>query len=236
MIKAVLFDLDGTLLPMDQDLFIKKYLMSISSVLSYRGYNPAELADNIMRGTYSMVKNNGEKTNEQRFWDYFRSVYGDRADTDQAYFEQFYIEHFDKLSKYCSPNTAASEAVFRAKQLGLRAILATNPVFPKIATHKRMAWAGLSPSDFELVTTYEVSHFCKPSVEYYTEILGKIGLSASECLMVGNDTRDDMSAEALGMQVFLLTDCLINPCDTDISKYANGNFSALKAYMEEKSK
>ena len=39
-IKAVLFDLDGTLLPMDQDVFLKSYLGSLSKKLAPAGYDP----------------------------------------------------------------------------------------------------------------------------------------------------------------------------------------------------
>ena len=40
-----------------------------------------------------------------------------------------------------------------------------------------------------------------------------------------------MIAQKLGMQVFLLTDCLINRSNTDISQYSNGSFEELKKYI-----
>jgi hypothetical protein len=49
--------------------------------------------------------------------------------------------------------------------------------------------------------------------------------------MVGNDVREDMIAQSLGMQVFLLTDCLINRDNQDISAYPHGNFDDLKAFI-----
>ena len=42
-IKAVLFDLDGTLLPMDQDEFITTYFNRISEHMAPYGYEPKEL-------------------------------------------------------------------------------------------------------------------------------------------------------------------------------------------------
>ena len=60
----------------------------------------------------------------------------------------------------------------------------------------------------------------------------KLGVSAEECLMVGNDVGDDMVARELGMKVFLLTDCLINKNEEDISVYPNGSFTDLLDYVK----
>ena len=110
--------------------------------------------------------------------------------------------------------------------------LATNPLFPSRATESRIRWAGLQKEDFELVTTYENSRYCKPNLEYYKDIMKVIGAKAEECLMVGNDVTEDMVTENLGMKVFLLTDCLINKEDKDISMYPHGNFADLQAYID----
>ena len=125
----------------------------------------------------------------------------------------------------------AAETVAMLKQAGLRVALATNPIFPSIATEKRIRWAGLKPEDFELFTTYENSKYCKPSLGYYSELLKQLQVAPEECLMVGNDVGDDMVAEALGIQVFLLTDCLINKTDKDISDYHHGSFRQLLAFI-----
>ena len=86
--------------------------------------------------------------------------------------------------------------------------------------------------DFELITTYENSSYCKPNPKYYVEILEKTGLKPEECLMVGINAEEDMIAESLGMKVFLLTDCLINEKHADISKYPQGGFEELKTFLQ----
>ena len=58
------FDLDGTLLPMDQDVFVKAYFGGISKRLAPLGYEPQALIGAIWSGTAAMVKNNGEVLNE----------------------------------------------------------------------------------------------------------------------------------------------------------------------------
>ena len=116
--------------------------------------------------------------------------------------------------------------------MGLRVALATNPIFPAVATESRIRWAGLEPEDFELRTTYENIGYCKPNPEYYREIAARLGVRPEECLMVGNDVTEDMVAESIGMQVFLLTDCLINKERKNIAKYPRGSFNQLMQFID----
>ncbi len=231
-LKAVLFDLDGTLLPMDMDVFIKSYFGAISQKLAPHGYDPKELVSVIWRGTGAMIKNDGIKTNEQVFWDAFVDFYGDEHLKDTIWFDKFYEENFDDLKSVCGFNPKSAETINAFKEKNLRLILATNPLFPSIATEKRIRFAGLEPEDFEFFTSYENIGYSKPNIRYYEEILSRTGFKAEECLMVGNDVGDDMIAEKLGMKVFLLTDCLINKDNIDISVYPNGDFTALNDYIE----
>ena len=210
MIKVVLFDLDGTLLPMDQDVFIKTYFGMLVKNIAPHGYSPELLVDTIWKGTVDMVGNDGEKTNECRFWDRFASVFGEEALNDMPLFDEFYEKEFDKVQVSCGFDPMAAKAVAEIKKMGFRVALATQPAFPMAATRRRIKWAGLSKDDFELVTTYENSRFCKPSLGYYRDIVSALGVTPDECLMVGNDVSEDMITESLGMKVFLLTPCLIN--------------------------
>jgi FMN phosphatase YigB (HAD superfamily) len=109
--------------------------------------------------------------------------------------------------------------------------LATNPVFPEVATRARVKFAGIAPESFKLITTYENSHFAKPRREYYEEILNSLGLCAEECVMVGNDTSDDLPAASLGMRVFILEHCLINKGNIDYSAVPHGGFAELMDFI-----
>jgi len=42
-----------------------------------------------------------------------------------------------------------------------------------------------------------------------------------------------MIAQTVGMKVFLLTDCLLNKKERDISVYPHGGFSALLEYVKQ---
>ena len=231
-ITTVLFDLDGTLLPMDQNVFIKAYFGGLASRLAPRGYEPKKLIDSIWQGTAAMVKNNGDVPNEERFWQGFEAAYGKPARQDEEHFAAFYREDFDKVSSSCGYTPAAREIIDTVKACGLRTALATNPIFPAMATERRIAWAGLSTSDFELVTTYENSRFCKPNLDYYRDVMQTLGVTPEECLMVGNDVVEDMVAETLGTRVFLLTDNLINSKNADISVYPRGSYAELLTFIK----
>ncbi len=232
-ITTVLFNLDGTLLPMDQDVFIADYFRRIAAKMTAYGYEPKQLVDTIWRGTAAMVKNDGSCTNEQAFWAVAERVYGEKVRVDKPLFDAFYETDFDRIRRVCGFQPAAAELVGDLKQRGFRVILATNPLFPAAATRLRIRWAGLSPEDFELVTTYENSCYCKPNPDYYREILEKQGILPEQCVMVGNDAGEDMVAEKLGMQVFLLTDCLINKENWDTSVYPHGDFQTLYRFLEK---
>lgn len=231
-IQAVLFDLDGTLLPLDQDFFVKTYLHKLCTKLATHGYDPAQLAKNIWSGTYAMIQNNGQVTNEQRFWDTFAASYGPDVRKDEPLFDEYYRNEFGSVRSVCGFTEESAKLVHRLQDMGITVILATNPVFPAIATNQRIAWAGLTPEDFALVTTYENSSYCKPNPKYYQAILEQFHLDPAQCLMVGNDVSDDMSAAKIGMQVFLLTDCLINSKNQDTSPYPQGSFAELNAYID----
>ena len=230
-IKTVLFDLDGTLLPMDQDLFVKTYFKRLAAKLAPYGYEPSKLIEAIWTGTAAMVRNNGRQTNENTFWNAFTDIFGQQALEHLPVFEDFYANEFQSVQDVCGHTPHAAEVIALVKERGFRVALATNPIFPAIATESRIRWAGLSTGDFELYTTYENSRFCKPNPAYYEDILEQLGVKPEECLMVGNDVGEDMVARKLGMQVFLLTDCLINKQDEDIFAYPHGGFPELLDFL-----
>ena len=232
MIKAVLFDLDGTLLPMDQEEFTKVYLHLLSKKMEQHGYEPEQMVKAVWTGTGAMVKNDGSTTNEKVFWGAFDKFWGKNASADEPMFQAFYEKEFEDVQNACGYNENARKMIDEVKSMGYRTILATNPIFPALATEKRIRWAGLTPEDFELYTTYENIGYCKPNPQYYQEILNRTGLLPEECVMIGNDVTEDMVAETLGMKVFLLTDCMINKEEKDISVYPNGSFQEAIEYIK----
>ncbi len=230
-ITTILFDLDGTLLPMDQAVFTQAYFRALTSRAARDGFDPQKLTSTIMTGIVAMVKNRGDVSNEVAFWQCFAETYGPPSLQTLAMFDDFYAHHFEEVRSSCGHEPRAAELIRSLKARGLRLVLATNPIFPRVATESRIRWAGLDLTDFELITTYENASHCKPNPAYYKDILGALDLDPATCLMVGNDVGEDMVAATLGMQVFLLTDCLINTKKADITAYPHGDFDALIAHL-----
>ena len=232
MIDTVFFDLDGTLLPMDQEEFVNTYMGLLAKKLAPYGYEPKHLIAAVWAGTGAMVENDGSKTNEEAFWTDFCQIFGEGARKDLPLFEEFYTVDFAQARRVCGFAPQAAEVVALLKEKGVTVALATNPLFPEIATRQRIRWAGLEPEDFEIVTTYENSSFCKPNPDYYRDLLKKLGKRPESCLMVGNDVQEDMlPAREAGMEVFLLTPCLISRGETEIERFSHGGFAELKEFL-----
>jgi FMN phosphatase YigB (HAD superfamily) len=182
-------------------------------------------------GVDAMLKNDGSQSNERAFWRTFTAVYGEDVSDRLPMFESFYRNEFQGAKAVCGCNPKAVETVKRVKDAGYTVALATSPVFPRIATEARIRWAGLSTTDFALITSYENSRFCKPNEGYYRAVASALGVSPEDCLMVGNDMVDDIEAEKTGMKVFLLTDNLLNREDRDITPYPKGDFDDLLRFL-----
>lgn len=231
-IRAVLFDLDGTLLPMEQDDFANAYVGGLVQAAAPNGYRADQMAQAILDGTKAMVKNTGTKTNEEVFWDVLVQSFGESIRKDAHMFDEFYRTDFQKVRYSCGYSPRAKEIVNLAKECGFETVLATNPLFPSVATESRIAWAGLDVSDFLFFTAYEESRYCKPNLAYYQTIFERLRLSPEECLMIGNDVGEDMIVSRMGASVFLLTDCLINRKNEDISQFPHGNFDDLATFLQ----
>ncbi|MBN2695999.1 MAG: HAD family hydrolase [Bacilli bacterium] len=227
MLKLIMFDLDGTLLPLDETKFMQLYFSGLKAMFQSRGLSADMLEESIWVGTKAMVQNDGSMTNEDRFWKTFEGHgYGYRKDYDDVFLD-FYRNQFEIVRQSTSLNPAFSQMVKELKQKGYRVVLATNPVFPEVATRQRVAWAGLEWSDFEIVTTFENSCYAKPGLDYYNSLIDSLGVKPEECLMVGNDAEEDMIAGKLGCRTFLLVDCLKNPRNLNIDQFEHGDAQVL---------
>jgi HAD superfamily hydrolase (TIGR01549 family) len=231
MVSMILFDLDGTLLPMDLDVFLQHYMEALAKKMQSRGYEADKLIQAVRQGVAAMMTNDGKQTNEAVFWNVFTSIFGERVLADMPFFKDFYHTEFQELQKACGFDPRAAETIRQVKEAGYRVALATSPLYPAVATLSRIRWAGLDPADFELITTYENFRHSKPQPEYYQDVMAALDVKPEECLMVGNDVTEDMVAATLGIQVFLLTDCIINKQDRDIRAFPKGSFPELLSYI-----
>lgn len=231
--NTIIFDLDGTLLPLDRDKFIKLYFGKMSEFLEKKGIESKSVIKSILIGTEAMIRNNGDMTNEKRFWSVFHSDYGTEINNIEEILQSFYEKEFVHTKVATDKHNLAYESIEHLKEKGYKVILATNPLFPQIATYSRIDWAGLKPEDFSLVTTYENSSYAKPNKEYYKEILKKIDRKPSECMMIGNDVDEDMVVMEIGMDAFLLNENIINKNNKDLDYLKQGDFKSLFEYLKK---
>lgn len=208
MLKAVLFDLDDTLLGNDMDHFLPGYFALLGQHAE-RYLSRDRFLQELMTCTEAMIRDvDPALSNRDVFWQHFARRTGLDAVEMEAFFEQFYRHQFHQLRDRTEKRPFAAELVQFCLDHNLDVVVATNPLFPLIAIEARLAWGGL-PVDqynFALVTAYENMHAAKPQPAYYTEILDKIGCAPAEALMVGNDWEADiLPARSVGIQTYWLS-------------------------------
>ena len=215
MLKAVFFDLDGTLLPLNEEKFTHAYFNLLADYMKQYGFEKKEIINIISLGVKAMYLNDGTKTNEEAFWDCFYGLTNDRVTDYKSIFTKFYSTSFLKTIECTEPNPDAVKIIKEIKNLGLKVILTTNPIFPAIATNNRMGFIGLKLEDFDYVTSYENSKYTKPNPLYFKEVMDLFDLKSDEVIFFGNNTKEDGDASReLGIRCYLVTGNIIFNVDS----------------------
>ena len=200
--RAVLFDLDGTLLDSNMETFLPHYLKRISARVAGI-MPPQEFVAQLLRSTELMLDNDGRMTNEELFAaDFYPAIGRPRVEMEPI-FDAFYAEEFPSLQQYTKRKPEARRVVQRIFELGYDVAITTNPLFPETAVRQRMAWAGVDDFPYRLVTTYENSRFCKPNPRYFVDVAERLGYPTGDCLMVG-DEEMDLAGALVGCPTFLV--------------------------------
>ncbi len=204
-LKAVLFDLDNTLILFEELVFFENYTKKL--YLAFKDMmTPQEFSQRLIHSTQMMIKNNGEINNAEYFIKDFAN--GTEADEKELWqrFAHFYENEFEQFQPLMKPLDGARDVVLFVKQKGLKVVIASNPMFPTNVQLARLRWANLDDIPFDLITSAENTTFVKPRLEYYRQICEKIKLQPENCLMVGNDGFNDMIASKIGIKTYLTTD------------------------------
>jgi FMN phosphatase YigB (HAD superfamily) len=204
LIRAVLFDLDGTLLDSRMDAFLPSYFKALSACVAHL-VSAERFIECLLQATQVMMDNDGQATNEEVFARAFYAKIGHPRESLEPIFERFYDQEYPKLEHLTRRIPEARRVVSSAFELGRKVVIATNPLFPAKAIATRMRWADIEGLPYNLITSYENSRACKPNLRYFADILTHLGLAAESCLVVGNEDLD-MVAARLGCPTFLVTD------------------------------
>lgn len=202
-VRAVLFDLDGTLLPLNIDTFMPRYTAAV--VGAYQRALGVDVLPAIMSGVKKIFASDGERIVNDVYADSVSAELGQPRERLMAIYEQFVAAEAPALQEGIAANPAARAAVEAARGAGKKTALATMPVFPRSFTRLRLAWSGVPAEHFEAITSLETSRYCKPHPGYFKETAAMIGVEPGECLMVGNDLLMDLEgAAAAGMATCLV--------------------------------
>ena len=199
MIKAVLFDLDDTLLGNHMDKFLPSYFALLSQYAS-RYLEPKRFLQEMLASTEEMMQNtNTAVSNREAFWATFQRRTGLDPVELEPFFDTFYRDQFPKLQAVTRRHPIASQLVQACFDARLKVVIATNPLFPSSAIEQRLSWAGIpiEQYDYDLVTTYANMHAAKPNQAYYQEILARIDCDPQNALMVGDNWENDIVPTAV---------------------------------------
>ena len=234
MIKAVFFDLDGTLLPLDEKKFIDVYFKLLCRRMVDYGFEPNLLSKVIWEGTMAMFKNDGSVSNEEVFWDLFEKYYGKEKRLNKEIFDEFYTNEFKQVKVCCEENEKAKNIIDFCHKNNLITVLSTNPLFPRPGTLTRMSFIGLKEEDFDYVTTYENSRYCKPNPKYFIELLNKYNLKPEEVIVFGNNTLEDGECSlACGMKCYIVGDKYVIEHEKTIHEFERISMDDIITKIEE---
>lgn len=231
--RAILFDLDGTLLPMELDEFLGAYFSSIARFAKEHGLDAPSFSDGLKAGIAAMAAHDDGRANADAFWEAFAHACACDAGLAKTLLGRYYERDFGLIGEGFAPNPVAARAVDVLSAKGYPLVLATMPMFPRRAVEWRLAWAGVDASRFSRITSYENSTSVKPKLAYYAENAAACGLFGDEILMVGNNALEDAAAEGIGADVFLITDNLIDPTgEFDMNSVRSGTLNEFAAWVE----
>lgn len=222
--NTILFDLDGTLLPMDMDIFEKEYFKRLCFKL--KNFLPPEhTVKFVLDATFDMIRNSDfNRTNKQVFMEKFTEYSKIKYEVVESIIDDFYKNEYKTIGEHFKSQEHIVKSIDILKEKGYDLVVATNAIFPKEAIIERLRWAGLDERDFIFITSFEVMHYCKPNIKYYEEILGIINKKPQECLMVGNDVEEDLIASKIGVKTFLIKDNILNKKNIKYFADFEGNY------------
>ena len=138
MIRAVLLDLDDTLLRNDMAGFLPTYLRSLGEALADL-VDPGRLAAEVMAGTRDMLVNQDpRRTLADCFAARFYPALGWNEPDMRPRLQDYYSRVFPQLQTLTAPMPGAVELVEALQQAGLELAIATNPLFPRLAVEHRL--------------------------------------------------------------------------------------------------
>ncbi|MCT4632428.1 MAG: HAD family hydrolase [Firmicutes bacterium] len=216
MINTIFFDIDGTLLTIDKLSFHKEYSKRLCMYFS--DMCSIDTMSGILKiGTMNMIKNDGSRSNKEAFTEHLRDIVGNDTDKYLERFDTFYMNEFNKLSIFGKEKVHMKESIEILKEKGYKLAIASNPMLPLEAMKHRVRWSGIDPANFDFISSFEDNNSTKASPLFYKEMISFMGKASAECLMVGDDIKEDMIASKVGVKTFLINEKDLSNSKTDVT-------------------
>ena len=209
MIKAVLLDLDNTLLHNPDIEWVAAFRQQWDRHFADRfGIKQASSA---LRYAIGCINHEpaSYRTNADTILAALSSAMPLSDATLSAAIASFYRDNYHRLRDNTAPMANAAVLIESLLKQNLLVAIATNPFFPEGATRERLRWAGLSNliTEFAFITHSENMHFAKPSPAYYAETIARVGIEPDEALLIGDSMRNDIEpAGAIGIHTWQVSE------------------------------
>ncbi len=191
--KAILFDLDGTLLHTAPDLTVAVNHLRIEYGL------PALPADEAIamvgRGAINLVRRALREVIDER------SEHGESFDVDAAYAR--FAEHYHAVNgRNTIEYAGVSDTLHRLHAQGIKLAIVTNkPSEFSVPLVRQFGWDSL----FDAVVCGDTTPHKKPHPAPLAFALDTLGVVANEALMVGDSMNDALAAQAAGCACTILS-------------------------------
>ena len=205
MLQAVLFDLDNTLAIYDESAFFERYLKAVAPYFADL-LRPHDLHQKLVAATLALSDNDGRHSNAEAFMAHFGKGLDIEPEALWQRFMDFYYMAYPHLAVDVHIPGGLAPLMAWLRELPLKVVVASNPLFPDQVQRQRLGWVGLHGYPFDLVTGIENMYYIKPRPAYYGQICEMIEVAPEDCLMVGNDPVNDMAARRINMLTYLTTD------------------------------
>jgi phosphoglycolate phosphatase len=188
-LKALVFDLDGTLVDTAPDL-----AAATNAVLSAEGRRAVSM-DEIR----AMVGRGARRIIERGFAATGSPLPPDRLEPLYRRFVDHYMDHIADESRLFP---GVLDLIARCRQSGIVLAVCTNKL--EAMSVRLIAAMGLS-QDFPVIIGPDTIGIAKPDAAPYLEACWRLGIEASESVMIGDSETDILTARAAGVPVIAVS-------------------------------
>lgn len=203
--NLAMIDLDGTLINLDWRKNMRYYYKKVMKILPDMGAKVSYLYSVRLAAKKMMSDDTDDLLNIEKYFKYITRYTKLPDEKNREIYFKFYNESFAGFQEDVKDVEGAHQLISLCKSMGMKIVLATNPVFPLQAVKERLSWGKFNPEDFDLITHIQNFTHCKPSPKYFMDILSKFGTKPDNAFMVGDDYYYDIKpCKKLGIRTWWL--------------------------------